>query len=142
MSEEAENAVRCFERWSRTHVVFYHNDTRLTAMFPVNRYLHRENVCRSIKACGYERACQNFDSDRLLANAWKFRNGGVKLCPGGVWEWIHSVYWQDDLLGRAPGESETGTQVSGLPQFIPALAAADRLRCGFAPAGRRRKQRG
>ncbi|UKI32608.1 MAG: hypothetical protein L6W00_03290 [Lentisphaeria bacterium] len=79
--------------------MFYHNDTRLTAMFPVNRYLHRENVCRSIKACGYERACQNFDSDRLLANAWKFRNGGVKLCPGGVWEWIHAVYWQDDLLG-------------------------------------------
>lgn len=99
MSEEAENAVRCFERWSRTHVVFYHNDTRLTAMFPFNRSIHKENVCRNIKLCGYERICQRFDQERLLANAWKFRNGGVKLCPGGVWEWIHAVYWQDDLLG-------------------------------------------
>ena len=92
MSEEAENAVRCFERWSRTHVVFYHNDTRLTAMFPFNRSIHKENVCRNIKLCGYERICQRFDQERLLANAWKFRNGGVKLCPGGVWEWIHAVY--------------------------------------------------
>lgn len=99
MGEEAENAVRCFERWSRTHVVFYHNDVRLTAMFPVNRYIHRENVCLSIKAGGYERACQHFDSKQLLANAWKFRDGGVKLCPGGVWEWIHAVYWQDNLMG-------------------------------------------
>lgn len=99
MSEEAENAVRCFEHWSRTHVVFYHNDTRLTAMFPFNRSIHKENVCRSIKLCGYERTCQRFDQEQLLANAWKFRNGGIKLCPGGVWEWIHAVYWQDDLLG-------------------------------------------
>lgn len=99
MGEEAENAVRCFERWSRTHVTFYHKDIRLTAMFPVNRYIHRENVCLSIKAYGYERACQHFDSNQLLANAWKFRDGGIKLCPGGVWEWIHAVYSQDNLLG-------------------------------------------
>ena len=99
MSEEAENAVRCFERWSRTHVVFYHNDVRLTAMFPFNRSIHKENVCRNIKLCGYEYTCQRFDQERLLANAWKFRDGGIKLCPGGVWEWIHAVYWQDDLLG-------------------------------------------
>lgn len=68
-------------------------------MFPFNRSIHKENVCRNIKLCGYERICQRFDQERLLANAWKFRNGGVKLCPGGVWEWIHAVYWQDDLLG-------------------------------------------
>lgn len=99
MNDEAENAVRCFERWSRTHIVFYQNDIRLTTLFPVNRYLHKENVCRNIKACGHERACQYFDSNQLLANAWKFRDGGIKLCPGGVWEWIHALYWQDNLLG-------------------------------------------
>ncbi len=99
MSEEAENAVRCFERWSRTHVVFYHNDMRLTALFPVNRCLHKENICQNIKACGHEQDCHQFDRHRLLSNAWKFRNGGIKLCRGGVWEWIHAVYNQENLLG-------------------------------------------
>ncbi len=99
MIDELEYAVLCFERWSRTEVTFYEYDVRLSSIFPHNRCIHQSGYCSLVKAAGNENRCHNFDRRRLLVNAWKYRDGGVKLCRGGVWEWIQSVYSGGVLLG-------------------------------------------
>lgn len=99
MTDELETAIRCFERWSGLQVVFYYYDYSLIGLYRHNRGLHTHRLCLAVKACGYEKQCMDFDFSGLWANAMKFRNGGLKLCPGGACEWIHSVYHDNRLLG-------------------------------------------
>lgn len=99
MTDELETAILCFERWSGMRVVFYYYDYRLIGLYQHNRGLHTCQLCRTAKACGYEKACMDFDLDQLRSHVLKFRNGGIKLCPGGICEWIHPVYHENHPLG-------------------------------------------
>ncbi len=95
MFEELENAFLCFEHWSNTQVIFYDSPLVISQY---SRSMHRNSYCQIVKACGHEKQCAAFDWKQLMLNAHKFRNGGIKICRGGLWEWFCPVFQQDDKL--------------------------------------------
>ncbi len=119
MQSIPEEAIACFEYWSKFQVAFYDHIGCFKTRFPQNRCYHYSKFCDNVKCAGYEQQCYQFDFHETRRRAWLYRNGGIKICHAGVIELFAPIY---------SGELLAGVMVAGqrrldgaLPVGIPVL---------------------
>ncbi len=86
-----EQAVRCFETWSRTRVTLYDLAGEFITLLGPERFVHRHTACRPAKERDHCR-CVEFDVNVLRRDIWSHRDGVLKLCHAGLLEWAVPLY--------------------------------------------------
>ncbi|MBR7131729.1 MAG: helix-turn-helix domain-containing protein [Lentisphaeria bacterium] len=92
MFELPENALRCFETWSRTTVSIHGYSNEYELMLPVSRTKHQHPFCMHAKRMPVGSRCVATDVQTLGSEINRYRNGGIKRCPAGVMEWFMPVW--------------------------------------------------
>lgn len=119
MYDIPEKAVCCFESWSGLKVAVYDHASYFENCFLRNRHYHYQEFCEAVKCTGKERICQQLDQNLARKKSWLFREGGIKICHAGVFEFLISVYSGELLLATmTAGICRPPTQ---LPPGIPVL---------------------
>ena len=86
-----EWAIRCFERWSETRVALYDHSGEFGLLLGPERFVHRHVPCRQAKEYD-ERRCIRFDQTAVARELWRQPRGLLKLCHGGLLEWVAPLF--------------------------------------------------
>ena len=88
MFKVAENAVKCFEKWSNTKVALHGYTPAWSNLLPVKYSIHRHHACREIKHRSGEDNCVECDMIQLRNVISDYPFGGIKICPHNIAEWF------------------------------------------------------
>lgn len=61
MLEIPEQAILCFEQWSKTKVVLYDVSKAFIPIIPPQHKIHNHPICRNAKITDSAKQCNNFD---------------------------------------------------------------------------------
>ena len=95
MLRTPEQAIECFEELTATRVSCYVHSAIFTQALKYR--IHNTVPCREMKKIS-EESCIRYDCLWFCRNAWKFPEGGVKLCHAGILEWVMPVMREGKLL--------------------------------------------
>ena len=93
-----EQAVRCFEQWSKTHVMIYDFCREFLPVMPLMRNIHRHSICDIAKTVDSAKQCTGFDYWLVQREVWRYRDGFLKHCHCDVLEWCIPIYSGNKLL--------------------------------------------
>lgn len=117
-----EQAIQCFEELTGTCVACYVHSAIFTQA--LKQRIHNTLPCNEMKKYS-ERHCIQYDCLGLCRDAWKFPEGGVKLCYAGILEWVMPVMREGKLLClltagiRRPPQEEIPTELIQIQPDAP-----------------------
>lgn len=91
MLKVPEQAVLCFEEWSKTRVVLYDMARVFLPLMSLRRNIHEHPVCRASKIADSAKGCCDFDFWVTKDQIWQYPEGCLKLCHCGLLEWCMPV---------------------------------------------------
>ena len=98
MLDIPENAIKCFEKWSRTSVTVFDFSTFFSPTLPQSRNWHLHRSCELAKLADNSRQCVQIDRQTMKQEIWHYRQGCLKICHRNLLEWVVPVYSQEKLL--------------------------------------------
>ncbi len=98
MFDVVERAIRCFENWSGTTVMIFDFSADFSPLLPADKKFHNYKCCEAAKIFDNAKRCIQFDFWTMQQEAWRYRDGFLKLCHCGLLEWVIPLYSQDKLL--------------------------------------------
>lgn len=87
-----EAAIRTFEQVHGLLVTVYDLGGRLQQFLDATRLQHRHPVCQAVKVSGQQRACEQFEIQRVYAELLDRPEGRVHVCHAGVVEWAVPLF--------------------------------------------------
>ncbi len=87
-----EQAVLCFEEWSKTQVVLYDISKAFLPLMSPRRNIHVHPICRNAKIIDSAKQCNDFDFWIMNDKIWQYPEGCLKYCHCGLLEWCMPVY--------------------------------------------------
>jgi AraC-like DNA-binding protein len=119
MQSHLEQAIKCFEYWSRLVVSLHDFTGQFRPLLPQERFSHGFAGCRPAKDAA-EAQCVAFDIRTLRRELFRFQAGAYKVCHANLLEWIMPVTDGDRRLGILfAGAVRPPTQLDRLqPQIL------------------------
>ncbi|OGV52169.1 MAG: hypothetical protein A2X49_05840 [Lentisphaerae bacterium GWF2_52_8] len=115
MLDIPEEAVACFEKWSKTKVTVYEFEPIFYLSKP-QRFMHCSKECSELKK-RHLKHCVDFDFTGYKAKKWDYPDGCVKICHAGFLEWIMPVCFKGKMLALLMAGLRYAPDA--IPQSIP-----------------------